>query len=282
MNGRSVLLLTSVSLLILGRTVVFAVDSNNKSEQSVINEFKPADVYVGIVEDPKTTTVVTEKEYTMTTNAEGTLAVDKSVEVLNVDATNYNSTDAFIRATIVPMWVTDNSEDTKYVVGAMDNIINDDDAALVSIANVQDPYQKDNNNEYLDIPSFDMTSIKAITNNSFTLGDVTFTLAEGWDDSWLFNPKDGYFYYKYVVPVGEKTKPLLASVSINDSKLYRHQKDPISLQVDVLADSVQSTGDAIKLWKDFGIKRTVETNSDSNVKETHPYGYVLELATEDS
>jgi hypothetical protein len=286
-----------VSVLVLSGSVVYALDSNSKKE--ITNSFKPAEVSLGVVENTATnvTETVTEKDYTLTSIVSGgTLAVDKPVQILNIDATNQNNADAFIRATIVPMWVTNSTGEVtqNFVVGAMDDIINDADndtvvqteVAIVSNADVTTTatvttnvgYVADNNNEYLDISSFDLTKID-IKDNSFTLGDVTFTLASNWNSYWVFNQNDGYFYYKYVVEAGQKTEPLLASVSIDDSKLYRYNGTPITLRVDILADSIQALGGAFEdVWGDVGLTRGAETTTKEG-DTTHKYGYVLETTT---
>jgi hypothetical protein len=98
----------------------------------------------------------------------------------------------------------------------------------------------------------DMTDI-SITNNAFTMGDVTFTLDEKWSDSWFFNETDGYFYCKNIVKVGATTQPLLSSVSIGKTTLSKiNTENPgVSLEVDVLSDSIQTKGGAVAArWGD--------------------------------
>jgi alternate signal-mediated exported protein len=289
------------SLILLSSSGVFALDSNDSdSKKSVTNYFEPAEISIGVIE--KSTTPVTEMSYTLTSNTKGTLSVDKPVEILNVDASNTNSADAFIRATIVPMWVTTDSATTQnFVVGAMNDIIDsnkngkvlqsevavvtqkaedDEDKTVTATSLTSVGYVSDNNNEYLDIAPFeDLTGITIDANNTFTLGDVTFKLVNTWKDYWIFNSKDGYFYYKYVVGVGKKTTQLLESVSINDSKLYRHDGKAITLRVDVLADSVQALGGAFDdVWDDVGLVKGSETTVNAG-DTTHKYGYVIETTT---
>jgi hypothetical protein len=275
------------SVVVFSGTIVLALDSDSK--KSVTNNFRPAEVSIGVVEDPKSTQPVTEKDYTLELDDDKVLSVDKPVEVLNVDATNPSSADVFIRATIVPMWVTDSSDSDgntqNFVVGAMDGIIDDSTNKRIYAEDDDDDsykYVGDNDKEYLDISPFDdLTTISIGEDNSYTLGDVTFTLVKDWDKYWVFNQNDGYFYYKYVVPVGEKTTQLLQSVSIADTDLYRYSNDPITLRVDVLADSVQALGGAFdSVWTDVGLTRSNETVEEGET--THKYGYVLETAAEDS
>ncbi len=295
-NAKFVTVIILGAVLMIGNFTAYAINGNT----TVTNNFKPAEVSVGVVENTSSTDVVTKQEYTFTENTSSTLSVYKPVQILNVDATNSNTADAFIRVAIVPMWVTDDDTSNSFVVGAMDDIIDDevnskvletqvvattdadgnavtddDGNAVTSVVDVQTTYESDNNNDYLDISTFtDFTKIHIGDDNTFTIGDITFTLCDGWNDYWFFNSEDGYFYYKYVVKVGEKTTQLLQSVSIDDSKLYRYNDNPISLQVDILADSVQVVSDALTdVWGAYGIVRTTEA------EVTHPYGYVLETTT---
>jgi hypothetical protein len=112
-------------------------------------------------------------------------------------------------------------------------------------------------------------------NPSFTMGDVTFYLAKGWSNNWLY--KDGYFYYKAttaykgttdedgnpvtatvsegVLPVGYQTAPLLESVSVNAATYNDYVDKGALLRVVVLADSIQTVGGAVtKQWSDSGLK----------------------------
>jgi hypothetical protein len=151
-------------------------------------------------------------------------------------------------------------------------------------------YEPANNNEYLDIASFgEFKNLTIDDTNSFKIGDVTFTLVENWDYYWIYNPNDGYFYYKYVVPVGEKTTQLLKSVSIDDSKFYRHKTtdsdgklvtNPITLRVDILSDAVQALGGAVDdVWNAYSVSVSSETTTNISETTKHKYGYILETFT---
>lgn len=275
-----------LSVLVLSGTIVSAIENNSK--KSISNHFKPANIINGIVENETGTNTVTSKDYTFS-NINETLSVDKQVEIINVDAQNDNNADAFVRATIIPIWITDtNTNNTNsFVVGAMNDIINNNINEKIletqvdeynNKISIQTTYQDDNNSDYLDISSF--TNLKDITilNNAFTTGDITFTLDDNWNENWFFNSNDGYFYYKYVLEPGQKTEPLLKSVSIDDSKLYKYNNNSITLQVDILSDSVQAMGEALnELWTN--VEKNITTNTSGDIDEEHKYGYILEEVT---
>jgi hypothetical protein len=93
--------------------------------------------------------------------------------------------------------------------------------------------------------------------NTYTMGAVTFTLDSKWSDNWIFNPKDGYFYYKTKVAPGGKTEKLLEKVSIEASTKDAMDSAGVSLQVDVIADSIQTNTDANAIYKRWGDAETL-------------------------
>jgi hypothetical protein len=93
--------------------------------------------------------------------------------------------------------------------------------------------------------------------NTYTMGAVTFTLDSKWSDNWIFNPKDGYFYYKTKVAPGETTAKLLEKVSIEASTKDAMDSAGVSLQVDVIADSIQTNTDANAIYKRWGDAETL-------------------------
>lgn len=297
-RNSTVALASAVALLALSGTLVYA---NGGSQDSATNVFKPAEVANGVVENTDATVfeTVTSQAYELTTATDNTsvLSVAKPVQLLNVDAKNQTNADAFVRATIVPMWVSDSASDS-FVVGAVSGIVDASDNAKLyegtetSVAEdktysypVQSTYQGGDDHEYLDVASFG--DLKGVTvdedgtfkrgddaigtaANSFKLGDVTFTLDKDWQAYWFLDSKDGYFYYRYVLKVGQKTEPLLESVSVDYGEYYRYGGEPITLRVDVLSDSVQAMGEAVnELWTN------VEKSYNEEAEEEHPYGYVL-------
>ena len=91
------------------------------------------------------------------------------------------------------------------------------------------------------------------------MGNVTFTLDSGWETHWFWNPTDGYFYYRAVVEPGKTTELLLESVSISSDTYSILETYDIQLEVDVLADSIQTKGGALDArWTKAGV--TIDTD----------------------
>lgn len=84
----------------------------------------------------------------------------------------------------------------------------------------------------------------SISGNTYSYGDITFTLEPNWSDNWFYN--EGYFYYKNAVKQGEKTEPLLSSISIPVDKWQDYKERGADLKVTVLADAIQSVGGAVE------------------------------------
>lgn len=51
--------------------------------------------------------------------------------------------------------------------------------------------------------------------------------ADGWDNNWSFNPKDGYFYYKTVLKKNDSTQLLLDSVTLCSDTDMGHFLEPV-------------------------------------------------------
>lgn len=82
--------------------------------------------------------------------------------------------------------------------------------------------------------------------NRMIMGDLTLELAVDWDDNWIYDAETRYFYYKSSVAPGETTSLLLEKVLLPEDKAT--QADWNSLQVEVLTDTIQSEGGALKVW----------------------------------
>jgi hypothetical protein len=114
----------------------------------------------------------------------------------------------------------------------------------------------DSSSESATESSSDTTETNKST-NTYTMGAVTFTLDSKWSDNWIFNPKDGYFYYKTKVAPGEETAMLLEKVSIEASTKDAMDSAGVSLQVDVIADSIQTNTDANAIYERWGDAETL-------------------------
>ncbi len=139
---------------------------------------------------------------------------DKKVQIKN-SGTGVNSADEYVRVCIFPKFVNSSDEDIEIFI----------------------PY----------------TIPEVITDTSFTIGDVTFTLDDDWEENWVYI--DGYFYYKDILSPGDTTPNLLASVSINTDKLNSYRDMGALLRVSILADAIQTVGGAVEArWAESGLK----------------------------
>lgn len=101
------------------------------------------------------------------------------------------------------------------------------------------------------------------------------SLAPNWKDNWLLDKDNNVFYYRYVLPKGAETPPLLKSVLLSIPEgvpSYKYPEMYFSFHLEVLAESIQSyqAGD--------GTDSLVYSHWDQVVKRTTGAGGTLELA----
>ncbi len=216
-----------LSLALVSTVVVFAVA---KLTKTVSNKFTSDEITVAVVEngddnsDPETATELTWEQDS------GSYTADKEVQIKNVDEDDVNNADAYIRVALIP------SYNATVEVSTLSS---------VDVEVITPSYSLKSFGELTDI---------TISGNQFTMGDVTFTLADNWDDYWIFNDADGYFYYKAILSPGTTTEPLLKSVSISSDVYSILIANDIELEVDVIADSIQTLGGAVDArWSDANI-----------------------------
>lgn len=184
-----------------------------KSVKSVKNDFKTAKINIAVQENENSNTNPAPAETTLTWSADpdgSTYTSVKKVTVYNND-NGSNSAQAFIRVCIVPHWTMQTSDNTE-----------------IDITNISG---------ISEFGSF----VKDIENNSYTMGDVTFNLAEDWADNWIY-AADGYFYCRSSIAPGASTPTLLESVSVSADTYNNNILSNVNLRVDILADSIQTEG----------------------------------------
>lgn len=148
---------------------------------------------------------------------------------------------------------TDVGETSSEDPSSNDGSLSSDDSS--SEAQENDEISSSSKEELSSDTATESSSVTTETNkstNTYTMGAVTFTLDSNWSDNWIFNPKDGYFYYKTKVAPGETTAKLLEKVSIDASTKDAMDSAGVSLQVDVIADSIQTNTDANAIYKRWG------------------------------
>lgn len=223
MNGKKKkLIIFSAAICIALAVLVFA---SIRSAKSINNSFIPSGADIVVIENGEPTdavmnTVVFDDEV-VGENKTGNVVAAKLVQIKNTGGTN--PVPVYVRVCIFPKFV--NESESAFQVGILQD----------------------------DFPA-------SITGSYFTMGDVTFNLADNWDSHWSYN--NGYFYYttphyadtddggitdKGVLYVGDTTEPLLKSVTVKKETLLKNYSDNGALlRVSVLADAVQTVGGAVE------------------------------------
>lgn len=224
---------------------------NTRQQKAVENPFVPAKIRLAVQEDAGTPGVGAPedadsentaerliKEFPWTSSAgEANASAVKRVRILNVNSEDENNAAAYIRLCIVPRWVT------VIAVSAADDgeapVTQDVDVTTYYLGEAED-------GSPLFLSDFGkLTDVGQIPGTVYSLGDLTLTLDGAWADSWIFNPTDGWFYYRRPVQPGTATEWLLESVSLPQELLDAAEAAGISLRLDILADSIQTEADAL-------------------------------------
>lgn len=230
--------------LSVGMGTIYAVNYvETKNQKNAENRFVPSVIKTAVQEEGgiEDGGGNTEAEYSneyaweKDVGGDGTdiYTAPKKVKILNVNNTNENNADAYIRVCIIPGWVCEmgigGADDSKE--GSAD----DSEAAPVDI----------DVTNYAGLSDFGTLTRISISDNVYAMGDVTFTLADDWSDNWIFNSQDGYFYHKTMVKPGETTGRLLEKVSVTEGTMEAMNAAGVSLKVDVLVDSIQTEAGAL-------------------------------------
>lgn len=235
-SRKKVLITAAAACLLSGGVIVYAL-SDTKLSKHEDNPMFPAEIEIAVQENGDSNTdPAAEKALQWEENsAAGTYSAEKKVQITNISQINENNADAYIRACIIPRWTAE--------VGTVKVDVTNSASGLSEFGSLTDI---------------------TISDNTYIMGDVTFTLDQDWSDHWLFNPKDGYFYYKDIVSPDGTTAPLLERVSIGQKtwdiitetdEESGTVTDVVKLEVDILADAIQTVGGALDArWSASGIR----------------------------
>lgn len=235
---KKILAAVAAVCLMSGGVLVYAV-SDSKLFKHEDNPMFPASIAVAVQENGAVNeNPVLENSLEWEKDASGaSWSVPKKVQIANISRTDENNADAYIRVCMIPRWIT--------TVGGQEVDIIASEAGLLEFESLKEIGEK-----------IDDTC-------TYKMGDVSFTLDENWEQYWLFNPNDGYFYYRSIVSAGDVTEPLLAEVSVTQETWEKITEtdadgtvtDVICLDVDILADSVQTVGGALQeRWGGAGVR----------------------------
>jgi hypothetical protein len=251
-KGKKILLLTLACVVLISGGVAFAVNYQKSSTRQVVNNFEPGDISVVVQENENDNTTAeysTELAWVQDTSEDtlkDTFTAKKEVTVKNLNVDTENNVNAYVRVAIIPRWIR------KINVDAEGNIYDGKNILLDTTENTTE-----NTTEYVDVSDtenlggFGANTNLTISGNTFTMGKVTFTLADGWRDKWFYNSVDGYFYYKIALTPGDNketensvTSTLLSYVTIpRDTE--EQLSDDLFLRVDIVADAIQTEGNAV-------------------------------------
>ena len=228
-----IIVLCGVAAVIIGTAVLTTSAVTNNLQKEKKNDFVPAVISLAVVEnnddnsEPEKKSKLEWKE----TVGEDKYTAEKKVEIVNLNNENVNNTSAYIRVCINPRWTSEVTVDE-----------GTENESTVSI------------DTDLPLTNFGALTGINIESNSYTMGDVTFHLANDWSDNWFYNSKDGYFYCKSVIAIGKKTPPLLDYVTISSDTKQKLESLGAKLTVDILADGIQSEGKAADtMWTNIKI-----------------------------
>jgi hypothetical protein len=263
---------------------------NYKSIKSIDNDFTPAQISIAVQENDNNNEKAVyispdsgDDSLTWKLSSDSnTYTTDKEVTVKNLNVATENNADAYVRVAMIPRWIRrvyidetgqmyDAIPTTETSSGGEANSTDDTASEEPSTAVEHTYTEQDIDVMSANYKSFgQLTDIKIKDDNTFVMGDVTFVLNADWEKYWVFNPKDGYFYYKSALPPESKddegnvvagiTQPLLEKVSISADTYKTVNTDGLYLRVDILADAIQTEGNAVtNRWASSGITINSET-----------------------
>ena len=223
-----IIVLCGVAAVIIGTAVLTTSAVTNNLQIEKKNDFVPAVISLAVVENNDDNSEPEKKSELDWTKigGEDKYKAEKKVEIANLNNEKENNTSAYIRVCINPRWTAE---------------------VTVNAGTAEE------SKVFMETNFGTLTGIN-IESNSYTMGDVTFHLANDWSDNWFYNSKDGYFYCKKVIAFGKKTPELLDSVTIFSNTKEQLDSLGAKLTVDILADGIQSEGKAANtMWTNIKI-----------------------------
>ena len=205
------MLTSGILLLFLTPITVFAIMLRSAER---VNRFRPAQQEIAIAENNGNPVETQENEikWSATTNASGNRVAEKEVQVGEMSNPNGD----YMRVCIVPTWF---------------------DASGCAVSGVQDVT--------------DVLGKSKIEGNAllFQAADnstkITVHLDEEWASAWNTKQMDGMWYFESKKPIKSGMKEnLITLVEISDDLLQDAEAQNLFLRVDVLADAIQTSGNA--------------------------------------
>ena len=205
----------TVGILILFLTP-FAVTALMLRSAERINAFRPAEQEIVISENGSKAVATQEKviEWSANTNASGNHVAAKEIQL----GENCNPNGGYLRVRLVPTWV---------------------DASGCVVSGVED---------VTDIRHIELSGDALLFKDSNDEAIITVNLDADWAAEWktVADANDDVEYFESLLPVksGDAQKKLVSSVEISDDILQKAQAKNVFLRIDVLADTIQTSGNA--------------------------------------
>ena len=209
-----------ISVMLIVPLIVYAILYKSDERK---NEFRAAKANVQVRENNKSVDTLSDREeasYTWTQDTDdndqplNTYSITKPVQIYDVRDNN----DEYLRVRFVPMWYDSDGN----ICGGAD--------------------------DFSDYSKTELENNELIFKNSLNAALLTLKLCTepDWNDGWEYNTTDESFYYKGKIRSGDISKTLLSGVQIPKS-VYDSTAE-YTLHIEVLADAVQTSGNAEDRW----------------------------------
>lgn len=213
-NTKKAVIFSCLSLLFITSIIVYAVVYQSNDRE---NKFNPAKAEIQIKESGNPEETQT-SEYTGATDAAGNFNVVKTVQIYDVR----NKNDEYLRVRFIPMWYDSDGN----VVGGADEF---SDFSHIDLVGNELQFKKSDNSTVL------LRLKLSYTDDGNPEND--------WSNEWRYDSSDQCFYYKGKIQSGDISAILLSGAQIPKA-VYDATKDQYTLHIEVLADAIQSGGDA--------------------------------------
>lgn len=201
------------TVLFIAPLIVFAVMYQSSERE---NKFQPAKANIQVKEGNESSDELIKTDYAWTASGDN-YTVTKPVEIIDVR----NMNDEYLRVRFIPMWYDTDGN----VVGGTDEF---SDFSNIDLVGDELQFKKSDNSTVL-------LTLKLYTDNTDS--------ENNWSNDWRYDSSEQCFYYKGIIQSGDISNKLLSGAQIPKA-VYDATKDQYTLHIEVLADAIQTGGDA--------------------------------------
>jgi hypothetical protein len=210
---RTIIISGIITILLIAPQIVLAVMYQSSKRE---NKFHPAQANVQVQEGNQSSDELINTDYTWTASGDN-YTVTKPVEIIDVRGKN----DEYLRVRFIPMWYDTDGN----VVGGADEF---SDFSNINLVGDELQFKKSDNSKVL-------LTLKLYTDNADS--------ENNWNNDWRYDSSEQCFYYKGKIQSGDISNKLLSGAQIPKA-VYDATKDQYTLHIEVLADAIQTGGDA--------------------------------------